>query len=85
MTNAAPEPFHNPMESLIECDLANDRVAVLEADLAAMTKERDALRDALKLIADGRWNVGKREWYDARIFAAKTIADLARYQPEEES
>ena len=51
-------------------DRAREYIAELEAEVAR-------LANALQLIADGRWNVGKQQWYDARIFAAKTLAARA--------
>lgn len=51
-------------------------VAAADAAIEALEAENERLSEALTLIAKGRWNIGKAQWYDARIFAAKTLADL---------
>ena len=44
MTDLLP-PYHKPMTSQLDCDLANDRIAALEAERDAAVRERDIWRD----------------------------------------
>jgi hypothetical protein len=52
----------------------SDLIARLEAERDAAVRERDQAQDALRWIANGRWNVGAAKDTDIRTFARAALA-----------
>jgi len=88
MTDLLP-PYHKPMTSELDCDLANDRVAALEAELERVAEEaRLWKKNAMEMLQADL--AAAREMDEQLRRALKNLGAwevddiLARYQPAEE-
>lgn len=71
MTDLLP-PYHKPMTSQLDCDLANDRVAALEAELERVTRLEPYLN-----VAGIEKAVAEKEQAEAALAAERALLEAA--------